>query len=223
MVVLGRLSVVNCSWDCSLRSLACSIALVRRASSIRYGRHILRSCEYSNHLGDNLTLLLTPFKACMGLRNNQRQNPDRHHLPHHRRLRLGRQSSRQHLVLQPWLHLRHQRSSIRSRPETRNLLQHPTEKTVRSPTRRHHLRHSRPSRRDQLGAQPHSRHLHERRRERLPMPFLPHSLQHKHGLGRSGSPPLLRRRSQIPSSPLVLPPGSHPPCHRLRSPQTLIP
>ena len=61
--------------------------------------------------------------ARLDLRHHQRQGANRPLLPHHRRLHLGRQSPRQHMVLQPSVHIHHQRAGVFSGPETRPVLQ----------------------------------------------------------------------------------------------------
>lgn len=69
------------------------------------------------------SLLLTIYTACLGICYQQHEDSNRYLLSHHRRLCVGRKGSGQYLVLQRWIHFRHQRTGLCTRPETRHILQ----------------------------------------------------------------------------------------------------
>lgn len=69
------------------------------------------------------SIFLTMYTACLGVCHKQHEDSNRHLLLNHRRIRVGRKGSGQHLVLQRWIHFRHQGTGLCTRPEARHILQ----------------------------------------------------------------------------------------------------
>jgi hypothetical protein len=163
--------------------------------SFRRCWHLLCTGRSRHHLSSNILRCSTnDIIAWHYLWNDKSQDQHRCLLQNHCRVCLGRQSSSKHLVLQPWLHLRHQSATILpgfqagsvlrsafSRPHCHILANKTldTSKTAVHRTARSHLhRDYRPSRRSELGAHQHQRCVHQRRCQRLYVSLLTHTLQH---------------------------------------------